>query len=152
LKWFFDKFWLFSYIFAFHVFDILHSPCNVNFKVFTDSRWSDFLLRGVEKTRLEPKFIYFIVLFYGDDLKMCEENVRRPNKQSNKKEKATTVGGSKCRTCAASWRTVHPQENYKGLSGKYRETRNSCLLYVENLNRSPHLVFCSLVCQPSIQL
>ena len=138
------NFRLFSHIFAFHVFDILHSPCNVTFKVFTESRWSDFLLRGVEKTCLEPKFIYFLVLFYGDDLKMCEENVRRLNKQSNKKKKAIRVGGPKCRTCAALWPTVHPQENYKGLSGKYRETRNSCLLSVENLNGSRHLVFWSL--------
>jgi len=30
---------------------------------------------------------------------------------------------------------------YVSLSGKYGETRNSCLLSVENLNESCHLVF-----------
>jgi len=35
------------------------------------------------------------------------------------------------------------KKNYKGLSGKYGETR-SCLLSVENLNGSRHLVFWSL--------
>jgi len=93
---------LLSHICAFfHVFDILHSPCNVTFKVFTDSRWSDFLLHGLEKTCLEPQYIdthththththtssyFFMVMIWT-----C---VKKINKQSNKKEKATTVGGS----------------------------------------------------------
>jgi hypothetical protein len=53
-------------------------------------------------------------------------------------------------TCSLSYvcgiaAIVHPlNKNYKGLSGKYEKTRNSCLLSVENLHGSRHLVFWSL--------
>jgi hypothetical protein len=93
------NFRLFSHICAFHVFHILHSPCNVTFKVFTDSRWSDFLLHGLEKTCLEPQFIYIYIYIYFLSFSyffmvMIWTCVKKINKQSNKKEKATTVGGS----------------------------------------------------------
>jgi len=43
-------------------------------------------------------------------------------------------------------RDDHPpsQVKWNCLSGKHGETRNSCLLSVENLNGSRHLVFWSL--------
>jgi hypothetical protein len=49
-----------------------------------------------------------------------------------------------CRMCTASRRSSTIQGKWNGLSGKYEETRNSCLLSVKNLNGSRHLVFWSL--------